>query len=202
MTDIAVDSPDSDHRSGTAWVLTIGGTLGLVAAFVLTTDKIGLLKSTIDGTQKTLSCDINAFVSCSAVMDSSQSEAFGFANSILGIIGFTVVLLLGVLLLARVTLPSFVWLGLQAGALFGICFVTWLQFQSIGVIGKLCPYCMLVWAVMIPIFVVVTAANLVRFAPGSLVARFVDDWKLLIISLWYVVVLAAIWFEFGSTLWA
>lgn len=183
-------------------LLTIGGAIGLVAAFILTVDKIGLLQDTIDGKTADLSCDINAFVSCSAVMDSPEASAFGFTNSIIGIIGFTLVVALGVLLLARIELPSFVWAGLQAGVLFGIGFVTWLQFQTIYDIGKLCPWCMVVWAVMIPIFVAVTARNLRAFAPHGAVTRFVSDWTVLIIALWYVAVIAAVWFHFGDTLWA
>lgn len=180
------------------WLMTIGGAIGLAAAFILTVDKFSLLKNP----EETFSCDLNAFVSCAGVMGSEQSEAFGFANSILGLIGFTIVIALGVLVIARTDLPAFVWAGLQAGVLFGIGFVTWLQYQSIYEIGKLCPWCMVVWTVMIPIFVTVTARNLRAFAPRSALTRFVSDWTLLIIVLWYVAVAAAIWFKFGENLWA
>jgi uncharacterized membrane protein len=112
------------------------------------------------------------------------------------------VLTLGVLLLARVELPEFVWIGLQLGVLFGIAFVTWLQTQSIYNIGKLCPWCMVVWAVMIPLFVLVTARNLRSWSPAGAISRFVSDWTFLIVVLWYVAVIAAIWFKFGSDLWA
>jgi uncharacterized membrane protein len=204
-------SVETDHESdlvtsprwetATGWVMAIGGAIGMFAAFVLSADKVGLLQDQIAGTQKDLSCDLSAFVSCTSVIGSSESEAFGFPNSFIGIAGFAGVLMLGVLLIARVELPSFIWAGLQAGALFGIGFVTWLQYQSIYDIGKLCPYCMVVWAVMIPIFVNVTAANLRRFAPSSAVTRFVSNWTLMIVLLWYVVVASAIWFKFGDTLW-
>ncbi|MEH3068908.1 MAG: hypothetical protein PGN15_13025 [Aeromicrobium erythreum] len=88
------------------------------------------------------------------------------------------------------------------GVLFGIGFVTWLQYQSIYDIGKLCPWCMVVWTFMIPLFVVVTARNLRAFAPRSAVTRFLSNWTLLVIVLWYVAVLSAIWFRFGENLWA
>ena len=38
----------------------------------------------------------------------------------------------------------------------------WLIFQSLYVIGALCPYCMAVWAVTIPICWYVTLHNLER----------------------------------------
>ncbi len=109
---------------------------------------------------------------------------------------------IGVLLLARVKLPTFVWGGLQAGVIFGIGFVTWLQYQSIYDIHGLCPYCMVVWSITIPIFIWVTARNLRAYAPNNPVSRFVGDWTLLINILWYVAVISAIWFKFGSDIFA
>jgi uncharacterized membrane protein len=195
---LAVETPSIEDTRDPGYLLSIGGAIGLAAAFILTVDKIDLLKHP----DKTFSCDLNAFVSCAGVMNSKQAEAFGFANSLLGIIGFTLVLTFGVLLVAGVKLPEFAWLGLQLGTLFGVGFVTWLQVQSIYEIGKLCPWCMVVWAVMIPIFVGVTARNLRAWHPGAAVTRFVSDWTVLVVVLWYVAVIAAIWFKFGSDLWA
>lgn len=205
MTSQTIDTDERieiDQHRALAWLMTIGGALALYAATILTIDKITLLQDKIDGKTTQLSCNLNAFVSCSSVMDSDQAHLFGFANSIIGIGAFAVVLSLGVLVLARVELPEFIWAGLQVGVLFGIGFVTWLQTQSIYEIGKLCPWCMVVWAVMIPLFVLVTARNLHAWAPANAISRFVGDWTLLIVVLWYVAVIAAIWFKFGSDLWA
>ncbi|MCW2826193.1 MAG: Vitamin epoxide reductase [Aeromicrobium sp.] len=187
-----------ESNRGLGWLLTIGGAIGLLSAAILIIDKIEFLKHP----DKALSCDINAFVSCGGVINTDQASAFGFPNPIMGVAGFAIVVTIGVLLVARVRLPDFFWLGLQAGVLFGIGFVTWLQSQSIYEIGKLCPWCMVVWAVTIPIFIWVTARNLRWFAPGNPVTTFVSDWTLLITVLWYVAVIAAIWFKFGSDLWA
>lgn len=202
MTDTAQSADDSaqlaDDLREPRFLLPITGAIGLLAATILTTDKIGLLQAKVDGTDTQLNCDISAFVSCSGVMESEQASAFGITNSIIGIIGFAVVLTLGVLVAARVAMPAFIWLGLQAGTVFGIGFVTWLQAQSIYDINLLCPWCMVVWTMMIPLFVGVTARNLRAFAPTSPVTRFVSDWTVLIIALWYLGVLAAIWFHFGA----
>lgn len=183
---------------GFGLLLLIGGALGLAAAFQLTVDKMALAENG----SKALSCDVNAFVSCSGVMQSPQAEAFGFANSLLGIIGFALVVALGAILLLAVVLPGSVWVALQVGTLFGIGFVTWLQFQSIFQIGKLCPLCIVVWAVTIPIFVYVTTRNARTYFPENAAARFLGNWTLLIVLLWYVTLAAVIWFQFGSTLWA
>jgi uncharacterized membrane protein len=199
------DTEPETHVSsdrGLGWLLAIGGAIGLFSAAYLIVEKVNFLQNEVDGKSTALSCDINAFVSCGGVINTDQASVFGFPNPLMGVAGFAVVVTLGVLLVARVRLPAFVWLGLQAGAVFGIAFVTWLQSQSIYEIQKLCPWCMVVWTVMIPIFVWLTARNLREFLPGNPVSRFVGDWTLLINILWYVAVIAAIWFKFGTDLWA
>ena len=180
------------------WAMLILGAIGAAASIVLTVDKARLS----DDPTKTFSCDINAFVSCAGVMASEQASAFGFANSYLGIAGFIGVAVIGLALIFGLAVPSIVKAGLWFGTVFGIGMVTWLQVQSIFEIGKLCPYCMVVWAVMIPLFVLVSGWVLREFHPGAAVARFVTDWSVLIIALWYVAIAATIWFEFGSDLWA
>lgn len=206
MTDLLetdADAPDAtDDVRDPRWTMVVAGAVGLAAAIVLTVEKVSYLTDLSEGRAATTSCDINAFVSCGGVINTDQASAFGFPNPIIGIVGFTVVLTLGVLLAAGTRLPGWVWGGLQAGVLFGIGFVTWLQYQSIYEIEKLCPWCMVVWTFMIPLFVVVTARNLRAFAPRSAVTRFLSNWTLLVVVLWYVAVLSAIWFQFGSDLWA
>lgn len=186
------ETPRSDRGLGI--FLIISGAIALWSSLILTYDKIDLLKAEINGTAKDLGCDLSAFVSCSDVVSSSQSEAFGFPNTFMGVVGFSVVVTLGVLLASGVVLPRWIWGGFGLGVLFGIGFVTWLQYQAIFEIGKLCPWCMVVWAMMIPMFVAVTAR-----VTGS---RFLKNWTVLISALWIIAVVAVIWFEFGETLWA
>ncbi|MCW2831652.1 MAG: Vitamin epoxide reductase [Aeromicrobium sp.] len=200
--DVATEDETRRYLRDPGLVMTIAGAIGLLAASILTIDKIDLLQDKADGTAKKLNCDFSAFVSCSGVMESDQASAFGFPNSVFGIACFALVLTLGVLVLAKVELPSFVWLGLQVGVIFGAGFVTWLQSQSIFDINLLCPWCMVVWAVMIPLFVALTARNLRAYAPGTAVTRFVSDWTVLIVALWYLAIAATIWFHFGDRLWA
>ena len=57
-------------------------------------------------------------------------------------------------------LPRWYWAGLATGTLLGVAFVHWLIFQSLYRIGALCPYCMVVWAVTIPLLVVVSSIAL------------------------------------------
>ncbi len=200
-TDVPLETESSEPRTPHV-LMTIAGAIGLAAAIQLTIDKFTLLQNTIDGVDTTLSCDFSAFVSCGGVMDSAQAEAFGFPNSIIGIVGFAVVTTLGVLFWTGAPVARWVWTGLQLGCLFGIGFVTWLQYQSIYELELLCPYCIVVWVVMVPLFVYVTACSLRGVAPQSGVARFVSNWSVLIVALWYVAIASAIWFQFGERLWA
>jgi len=203
-TDVPLDGgPDNGPAHRTPYVLmTIAGAIGLAAAIQLTIDKFTLLQNKIDGVDTALSCDFSAFVSCGGVMESAQAEAFGFPNSIIGIVGFSIVTALGVMLWTGAPVARWVWTGLQLGCLFGIGFVTWLQYQSIFELELLCPYCMVVWAAMIPLFVYVTACSLRGIAPESRVTRFVSNWSMLIVALWYIAIASTIWFQFGERLWA
>ena len=140
------------------WLLVIGGILGFVAAFVLTVERIELLKNPA----YVPSCSISPILSCGSVMTKPQAAVLGFPNPLLGIAGFAIVVTIGMALLAGARLPRWFWLGLQAGATIGVGFIHWLIVQSLYSIGALCPYCMVVWVVAIPIFWYVTLYNLRR----------------------------------------
>ena len=96
-------------------------------------------------------------------MDSPQAEAFGFPNPLIGIAAFAVVVTAGAAILAGFTPPRWFRLGMQAGATFGVVFVHWLIAASLYDIHALCPYCMVVWAVTIPIFWYTTLDTLGAF---------------------------------------
>ncbi|WP_344200295.1 vitamin K epoxide reductase family protein [Aeromicrobium alkaliterrae] len=200
-TELADASPSTEPREnlrGLGIFLIVSGGIALASALILTIEKIHLLENPGEA----LNCDISAFVSCGGVVNQPQASAFGFPNTLLGIVGFTLVVMVGVLLASGVRLPRWYWGGVIVGVTFGIGFVTWLQSQSIYVIQVLCPYCMVVWTMMIPIFVVAIGQAVRELRPESGVGRFLVEWRVLIIALWYVVVASLIWFQFGTTLWA
>lgn len=101
-------------------------------------------------------CNLNPVLSCTSVADSAQSEVFGFPNYFIGIAGFASLATIGLTLLAGAKFKRWFWITLEFGLLFGIGFVTWLQFQSLYRIGALCIFCMVVWAMTIPIFLYTT----------------------------------------------
>ncbi|RZT85599.1 putative membrane protein [Pseudonocardia sediminis] len=148
--------PDGPFRRVLPWLLMVGGGIGLLAAFVLTVEKIELIA---DPSYEP-SCSINPVLSCGSVMATAQASAFGFPNSLIGIVGFAAVVTTGAVLLSGARLQGWYWAGLQVGVVFGAGFVHWLIGQSVYLIGALCPYCMAVWAVTMPIFWYVTLRNL------------------------------------------
>lgn len=192
----AWDRPARVARA-TPWVLLVAGILGFIAAFELIVEKVALLKDP----DHVLNCDINPVLSCGSVINTAQAEVFGFPNPIIGIASFAVLIAFGVLLLARVELPRWIWLGLNAGALLGIAFVGWLVWQSLYSIGALCPWCMVVWAATIPVFWQVTADNLAsgRLRLGALTADIVVSLRWVLVGATYLVIGALIfvrWTDF------
>ncbi|MGH8776526.1 MAG: vitamin K epoxide reductase family protein [Jiangellaceae bacterium] len=197
--DVDLDAP-SEHQlaggagRGLATLLTAGGAVGFLAAFVLMLERIELFRDP----DYVPSCSFNPVLSCGSVMQTWQSEAFGFSNLLIGIAAFAAVTTIGVVMLAGATLPRWFWLSLQAGVVFGVGFVHWLIHQSLYDIGALCPYCMVVWVVTIPIFWYVTVHNV---QAGNLGASTRVRSSLmrnggLVILLWFVVIAALILVRF------
>lgn len=186
------------------WLLAVGGAVGFLSAFVLTVERFRLAEDP----DYIPSCSLNPVLSCGSVMAEPQAALFGFPNPVLGIAAFAVATTLGLLVLSRTPLPRWIWVGLQVGITAGMVFVVWLVSQSLYSIGALCPYCMVVWTVVIPMFVAVTASNLERGvlpvpagARGAVAA--LADYKVLVVALAYlvVVVLAGIRFwDYWSSL--
>ena len=71
----------------------------------------------------------------------------------------------GVALLAGARFDRWFWGMFVAGITGAVAFVVWLFTQSVFVIGVLCPYCLVVWAAVIPMF---WATLLWAFGTGKL----------------------------------
>lgn len=131
------------------WILVACSVLGCAAAIMLLVERAAEL-----GT-----CDLNPFISCGSVLDSSQAEIFGLANPFIAMGTQPVVAAIGTSLIMGATLPRWAWWGLNAGAAAGVVLVHWFIHESLYVLHTLCPYCVLTWVVTIAIFWYVTARN-------------------------------------------
>ena len=174
----------------TAWTLVVGGIIGIFASIELIIQKIAVLSDP----DFVPNCDINPILSCGSVISTEQASLFGFPNPVLGVIGFTIVIMFGALLFTGVEMPRLMWLGLNFGALAGMVFVIWLVSQSLYVIGALCPWCMVVWAVTIPIFWQVTTDNLAgnRLSLGKGLSEIIVTLKWILITGSYLIIMALI----------
>lgn len=199
------EAPETPTRA-LAWLLLIGGILGAIAAGVLTAEKIALLSDAA----YVPSCSLNPVLNCGSIMRTDQAEVFGFPNPLLGLAAFPVLAATGAGLLAGARYRRWYWLGLQAGVTLGAVFVVWLIFQSLYRINALCPYCMVVWAVVIPTFWTVTATNAARgtFSEGfrhTRIAKSLGYYQPVLIASTFVILAALIaerFWDYWSTLLA
>lgn len=131
-----------------ALYLLVSGLGSWFAAFTLAREGYLLAR---DGT--TPSCDINPFFSCGNVMQSWQATVFfGAPNQLYGVAGFMIVATVGAALLAGATMRRWFWVFFTLGIFAAYVWLMWMFVQAVFVIGFLCLYCMVVWAIHIPLW--------------------------------------------------
>ena len=176
------------------WFLVIAGGIAWISSFTLVLERLHLYTNP----DAKISCDFNSWISCGDVMKTSQAALLGFPNPLIGVVAFAIVVTSGVVLLAGARMNRWYWIGMQLGITAGIGLVCWFWIQAVYVLAVLCPYCMIVWAMMIPLFVFTTLRNLnhgVIAAPPAL-TKFLNDWAWVIVGLLYLGTAASIFFKF------
>lgn len=199
------DIPQDQHIPRTlaprnlAILMIVTSVVGWYASFALVNDKLTLLANP----HAELGCDLNPFISCGDVLGQWQAELFGFPNPVIGLGAYIVPIVIGVAILSGVEFPRWIWLGLNIGVLLGAVFITWLFTQSVFAIAVLCPWCMIVWSMQIPLFVTVTLHNAAyrRFgaASGTTIVRALTHAPWTIVILWYAVIALSILFKFWGS---
>ena len=167
--------------------LMLSGAIGLTAAMALSIEKIEQLTNPDTG----LSCDFSVLVQCSANLDSAQGAAFGVPNPFLGLVGFALVVCVGITVWAVPHFARWFWMLFNIGVAGAFGFVVWLIGQSIYVLGTLCPWCLVVWLTTLPLFFFVTARNLREGVFGrraSRVGAVLWPWMTLVTVAAYLVV--------------
>lgn len=145
-----MSTADTSTRVPFAFALfnIVAGAIGWFASFELLTEYIHTLKEP----GYVPNCALSVLVTCGPNMGSWQGSILGFSNTIIGVSAFAAPIAVGVGLLAGARFTAWFWRLYQLGLLGGFVLVCWLQYQSIFVIGTLCPWCMVAWAVMIPLW--------------------------------------------------
>lgn len=180
------------------WLL-LSGIVGAVASFLLLYERIQLWA---DPTHST-ACDVNPWVSCGAVMESWQAATFGFPNIFIGVVAFPLLILSALVILAagkKLQHSRVWWIGMQVGATFALGFTIWLWYSAVYQIGVLCPYCMIVWAAVIPFFFIVTARNIIHGVFSQKTSRklkeIAQQWWWVMVVMAYLLVILSIILEF------
>lgn len=149
-------SDPKNSRKSLAIFLIVSGLIGLLASFQLTLDKFRLLENP----EAKLSCDLGLFISCQPNLNSPQGSVFGFPNPLIGIACFVAPIAIGVGILAGARFVRWFWLLFNVGITAALVLVIWFIGQSLFVLGTLCPWCLVTWLVVIPMFWTVTLFNL------------------------------------------
>jgi uncharacterized membrane protein len=188
---------------GLAVLLIVAGVLGWYSSFDLTLEKI----QTLINPDYVPSCNISPLVTCGPNMASEQGSVFGFPNPIIGVAAFIAPIVVGVAILAGARFAKWFWVLFNLGFVGAVAFIVWLMGVSIFVLGTLCPYCMLVWASVIPMFWYVTAYNVKQGhfgngrssrEVGALVYPWM--WTLVLLSFLVIVVLAQLRLDAVTTI--
>jgi uncharacterized membrane protein len=188
-----VDASPARRFTSLAVFLVVTGVIGFAASFELLVEDI----KTLINPAFVPSCNISVLVACGPNMASWQGNLFGFPNPIIGVACFAIVTVVGVSILAGTRFARWYWMLFNLGIVLALVFVIWLMSQSIFVLGTLCPYCMIVWVVVIALFWYVTVFNLkqghfpVSAGVRSIAALFYPFlWLLVLVSYLIVFVIA------------
>lgn len=171
------------------WVLLVGGLLGVMASLELT---LGLL-ARLRNPDQALSCDINPFIGCSRFLGAWQGSLLGPPNPVIGLMGFTVMAVIGAAWASGASLPRWMRHATLGGMVFAFAFITFLQFSALFVLHGLCPWCLVAWTVTGPMFFSTLARHIESGdMPGP---QWLRQWKTITV-IWYAVIIVLIGFVF------
>ena len=119
-------------------IITIAALVGFVASFLQLLEKLTLLKNS----HAVLTCNLSSVFNCSNILSASQSSVFGFPNSLLCIILFTIAFTAGLVGWSGGKIVPGLRFFFQGLALFTLGFGLWYFWQSIFNVGSICIYCL------------------------------------------------------------
>jgi uncharacterized membrane protein len=179
--------------------------LSLTASLVLSIDAVRLAAD--PGTS--LSCNLNAVISCGTVASSWQAQLLGFPNAFLGLMAEPVVITIAVASLGGARFPRWFMFSAQVVYSFGLVFAYWLLYQSMFHIGALCPWCLLVTASTTLVFSTLTHVNIRDgnlWLPPRIQAALTNavnsGFDAIIVTIWLLTLALVIVLKYGAQLFA
>jgi uncharacterized membrane protein len=128
-------------------ILTGAAAVGLIASFWQAAERIQMLKYPA----VTPSCNLSPVVECSGVLNDRLAAVFGPPNAFIGMVVFALLLAFGLQRLTGGTWTSFVRKTVLALSALIFLFSVWFFWVSLFVIGKVCIFCVFIWAMSMPI---------------------------------------------------
>ena len=129
------------------WI--VAATLAWVVSFLLYLEYVGQLTDA----EPLISCELSVLVTCGPNLLSPGGNLLGFSNSIIGIVLFLGPIYAGVSALASPAgMRAWYWRVFSVFVLGGFLLVHLFAYRSVFEYGSLCPWCMVVWLMTIPLF--------------------------------------------------
>jgi uncharacterized membrane protein len=176
-------------RTATLWIVT--GAIAWTVSLLIYLEYIGQLTHRAP----LVSCSISPFITCGPNLLSPAGNLLGFTNAIIGLVLFVGPILAGVGALAvSGGMRAWYWrtYALFVLAAFGLVHV--FAYRSIFEFGSLCPWCMIIWLMTIPLFWSVAGWTLhagVWGAAPRRVGSFLMSWFVLIVVVNYALIAVA-----------
>lgn len=195
----------SDIHTPLFVIMLVSAIGGLISAFVLTIEKFRLLENP----DAILSCSVNVVLNCASVIKTPQASAFGFPNSLIGLIGYSVIITVVIAYFSGARPNKLFWQVANVFYALGAAFSYWLFFTSVYTLQVLCPWCLVVTFVTTILLATITHYNIRENNLGSSKSFkkqsniLLDKGLLtLITAIWIVLLIALVFLKFGDGLFA
>ena len=143
-------------RAMAIWWIAAGVAGGIVS-FLLYHEYIAQLR----GDTPLISCSISPVVTCGPNLLSPGGNLLGFSNSVIGMVLFTGPIFAGASALAATEgLRAWYWRTYTVFVAGAFLLVHFFAYRSVFEYSSLCPWCMIIWLVTIPLFFTVAGWTL------------------------------------------
>lgn len=191
MTSAAPDVPTFRPGTRTAILWIVTAAVSWTVSFLLYREYVGQLSDA----PPMLSCNISPFITCGPNLLAPAGNLLGFTNAILGMTLFLGPIFASVGALASPGgMRAWYWRVFAVFVLGGYVLVHVFAYRSIFEFGSLCPWCLIVWLMTIPLFWSVAGWTLragVWGAGARRVGALIGSWLVLIVVVDYVVIAVA-----------
>lgn len=191
MTLAAPDLPTFGPGAGTAILWIVTAAVSWTVSLLLYREYVVQLSDA----PPMLSCNISPFITCGPNLLAPAGNLLGFTNAILGMTLFLGPIFASVGALASPGgMRAWYWRVFAVFVLGGYVLVHVFAYRSIFEFGSLCPWCLIVWLMTIPLFWSVAGWTLqagVWGAGARRIGALIVSWLVLIVVVDYIVIAVA-----------